>query len=111
MRTLKNKNGLKSKNKLKNKNGLKDLAYECSIRRGLATRGYFSIRSFCLAKNVNYNNFLRGVTLGVLKLSDIEEVSIKLGLTESEVVEFFLPNVFENLKQNEVRFEINKQSI
>lgn len=78
----------------------KTKTYE-SIRKCLATRGYFTIRSFCKAHNIKYNSFLRDINLNVLRLSDVELIATKLNLTGYEIVEFFLPTVFENLKHTD----------
>ena len=70
------------------------------IKSLLRSKGY-SMRKYCMENGLTYQNFTRDIREGVLLLSDAEEIAIKLNLTQREIIEFFLPVVFEKLKQND----------
>lgn len=67
------------------------------VKSLFALKGY-TIRNFCLEHDWDYNGFLRRINLGLIKISEIEYIAIQFKMTPAEVVEFFLPNVFENIK-------------
>jgi hypothetical protein len=60
-------------------------------------KGY-SMKSVAKLINHDYQSLRRKVLSDTLQIREVELIADKLNLTAFEVIEFFLPNVFQKLK-------------
>jgi hypothetical protein len=63
--------------------------------------GYKSTREFCKRNNLEYQSFLRKLnSTQDYALQDVQTISDSLNLTPDDIVEIFLPKLFQKMKRH-----------